>query len=58
MTVLLEMAIREFVEKMEMEFEERWEYKPDESQNPLDHDDAEDLATYLDPYQNDQFGNS
>ena len=50
MTVLLDMAIAEFVEKMEMEFEEKREFKPEEIKQELRGcDDPEDLSTYLEP---------
>ena len=57
MTVLLDMAIAEFVEKIEMEFEEKHEFKPEEQKQELSGgDDPEDLSAYLEPYQNDPFG--
>lgn len=54
MTVLLDMAIQEFVEKMDMEME-KGEYNP-EIKTVYSCDDVEDLGTYLEPYQNDPYG--
>ena len=47
MTVLVDMAITEFIEKMEMEYDEASEYKPEIENEIPPWDDPEDLSTYL-----------
>jgi hypothetical protein len=50
-TVLVDMAIAEFIEKMDLEMEKPDDCHQEKPYNPWD--DPEDLTTYLEPYQND-----
>ena len=52
LTVLVDTAIREFVGK----YRARLSNEDIKRFEPGDVDDFEDLSTYLDPYQNDPFG--